>query len=602
MRYYLGLATTFHDPALALVRPDGTVLFAEAAERFLQYKRAPNCEPDAAVRMGELLRRWVPRGADLVVASTWGPQFTGFLKGQAATGAFDLETLAAQPATLNRSFVPERAERIFIAELNLAQMRAGYGTLLALDQETRGFGGTPRARVVDQRRYPHHLTHAAYGLWGSPFDEATALVVDGMGETGAAAIYRMLNRRIEEVRRHRGRGSVGFLYGLITDLAGFDQIKGEEWKIMGLAPYGRRDPDLMALLRRLYRVEDGRLRFAEAETVQAVTTEILSRRPSDVDASGWADLARCGQDVFSELMDVLVAEAWRLSPRENLVIAGGCGLNSSYNGLVLGRSGFRRLHVPSAPGDDGNAIGAAWLAFAEDHPDWRGPAAEARPLTPYLGSTVSTEPLERMAAWEPRLKRLGHAGVTRAAARILAGGGLVGWVQGRAEFGPRALGNRSILADPRPVGAKDALNAKVKYREAFRPFAPSILAEDGPDWFEDYADSPYMERTLAWREHAKGRVPAVVHEDGTGRLQSVTAARNPAYAALIAAFRDITGVPILLNTSFNVMGKPILHTTEDAILMFYTTGLDALVVEDWLLVKGAVADMEVPMSKTLLTG
>ena len=141
-------------------------------------------------------------------------------------------------------------------------------------------------------------------------------------------------------------------------------------------------------------------------------------------------------------MDVLVAEAWRLAASENLVIAGGCGLNSSYNGRVLGRSGFRRLHVPSAPADDGNAIGAAWLALAEDDPDWKGPKRGTRPLTPDLGSTVSTEPLERMAEWEPRARRLGHEGVTREAAKILAEGGLVGWVQGRAEFGPRALGNR----------------------------------------------------------------------------------------------------------------------------------------------------------------
>ncbi|GJE42127.1 carbamoyltransferase family protein [Methylobacterium soli] len=585
MRYYLGLATTFHDPALALVGPDGAVIFAEAAERFLQYKRAPNCEPDAATRMVGILERHVPRGSEIVIASTWGAQFTEFLQGQERGGAFTIEALRRHGTALNRSFVPERAERIFIAELNLAQMRAGYGTLLALDQETRGAGGAPRAEVAAQRRYPHHLTHAAYGLWGSPFSEATALIVDGMGETGAAAIYRMRDNRIEEVRRHRGRGSVGFLYGLITDLAGFDQIKGEEWKIMGLAPYGRTDPELMGLLRRLFSGEGGRLRFADDATVQAVAAEILARRPADAQEVGWADLARCGQDLFGEMMDILVAEAGRLAPHENLVISGGCGLNSSYNGRVLGRSGFVHLHVPSAPGDDGNAIGAAWLAYAEDHPDWRGPAPESRPLSPYLGSRISTEPFARMAAWEPRARHLGQDGVTREAARILAEGGLVGWVQGRAEFGPRALGNRSILADPRPPHAKDALNAKVKYREAFRPFAPSILAEAGPDWFEDYADSPYMERTLVWREAVRARVPAVVHADGTGRLQSVTPARNPAYAALIGAFRDITGVPILLNTSFNVMGKPILHTAEDAILMFYTTGLDALVVEDWLLVK-----------------
>ena len=589
MRYYLGLATTFHDPALALVGPDGSVLFAEAAERYLQYKRAPNCEPDPATRMSGLLKAHVPEGAELVVASSWGEPFTEFLRGQASTGAFDLTALAAHPSTLNRSFVPERAERVFIADLHAAQARAGLGTLLALDNETRGFGGRARATIAAQRRYPHHLAHAAYALWGSPFEAATALVVDGMGETGAAAVYRLHEGRIEEVRRHRGRGSVGFLYGLVTDLAGFDQIKGEEWKIMGLAPYGRPDSDLTALLRRLYAVEDGRLRFADAATIQAVAAEILDRRPADPTGQGWADLARCGQDVFCELMDALVAEAERLAPGEALVIAGGCGLNSSYNGRVLARSGFRRLHVPSAPADDGNAVGTAWLAYAEDHPDWRGPPSAQRPLTPYLGSRVSTEPMARLAEWEPRARRLGHTGVTHEAARILAEGGLVGWVQGRAEFGPRALGNRSILADPRPDHAKAMLNAKVKYREAFRPFAPSILAEAGADWFEDYADSPYMERTLVWRPEMRAQVPAVVHADGTGRLQSVTAERNPAYAALIGAFRDLTGVPILLNTSFNVMGKPILHTAEDAILMFYTTGLDAIVVEDWLLTKAPAA-------------
>ncbi|CAM3192519.1 carbamoyltransferase family protein [Methylobacterium mesophilicum] len=584
MRFYLGLATTFHDPALALLGPDGAVLFAEATERFLQVKRAPNCEPDIPARVIGLVQAYVPAGSEIVVASSWGQQFADFLRGQAGAGAFDLMALSAHTTALNRSFVPEQAERVFIADLHAAQARAGHGTLLALNQEAR-ITGTPRATIAGQRRYPHHLCHAAYGLWGSPFEEATALVVDGMGETGAAAIYRLQDGRITELRRHRGRGSLGFLYGLVTDLAGFDQVKGEEWKVMGLAPYGRPDPELAALLARLCTVEAGRLRFAEADTIQAVAAEIRARQPADAREQGWADLARCGQDLFGTLMDVLVAEAAALGPSENLVIAGGCGLNSSYNGRVLGRSGFARLHVPSAPADDGNAVGAAWLAYAEDHPDWAGPPAASRPLTPYLGSRVSTTAMERLAEQEPRATCVGHAEATRAAAKILAAGGLVGWVQGRAEFGPRALGNRSILADPRPEGAKDALNAKVKYREAFRPFAPSILAEAGPDWFEDYADSPYMERTLVWRASVRARVPAVVHQDGTGRLQSVTPERNPAYAALIRAFADITGVPILLNTSFNVMGKPILHSAEDAILMFYTTGLDALVVEDWLVVK-----------------
>jgi carbamoyltransferase len=575
VRYYLGLATTFHDPALAIVGPDGSVLFAEATERYLQYKRAPNCEPDSAPRMAALLKRFIPPEAELVVATSWGRDFTGFLDQSARAGAFDLDTLLRLSPSLNRSLVPERAERAFIASLHLAQAGAGLGTLLGLD---RAFGHAPLAGL---RRYAHHLTHAAYACWGSPFAEAACLVVDGMGETGASALYAYRDGRVTEVKRHRGRESIGFFFGLVTDLAGFDQSKGEEWKIMGLAPYGSRDPELLALLRRMYRIEGRRLIFADAATIREAAAAIARLRPPDAEENGWADLSRCGQDAFEEMMGALLGEAGDAAISANLVLSGGCALNSSYNGKILERSPFDALHVPSAPADDGNAIGAAWLAYQEDPPDWR-PAPGC--MTPYLGSTISTEPLERMAAWEPRLRRVGE-GIPAVAAEILAEGKLLGWVQGRAEFGPRALGNRSILADPRPADAKDLLNAKVKYREAFRPFAPSILAEHGPDWFEAYQDSPYMERTLRWREAVRSRVPAVVHEDGTGRLQSVTAERNPRYHALISAFHALTGVPVVLNTSFNVMGKPILHTAEDAILMFYTTGLDALVIDDWLLTK-----------------
>jgi carbamoyltransferase len=205
-------------------------------------------------------------------------------------------------------------------------------------------------------------------------------------------------------------------------------------------------------------------------------------------------------------------------------------------------------------------------------------------MTPYLGTAIDTSALPRIAQWEPRLRHVGDR-IAEEAARLLAAGKLVGWVQGRAEFGPRALGNRSILADPRPADAKDLINHKVKLREPFRPFAPSILAEHGAEWFEDFQLSPYMERTLRFRADRRALVPAVVHVDGTGRLQTVTAEMNQRYRALIDAFHAITGVPIVLNTSFNVMGKPILHSAEDALTMFYTTGLDAVAIGDWLIVK-----------------
>lgn len=576
MTYTIGLATTFHDPAIAIIGPDGSVLFAEATERYLQFKRAPNCEPDTAPRMEALLKRYIPADAQVAIATSWGEDFTGFLDQMSRAGSFTLEALLKLSPELNRSLVPERTERALIASLHQGQQRAGIGTLLGLD---RAFG---RANVTGLTRFGHHLSHAAYACWSSPFTEAACLVVDGMGETGASAIFALEGGRLREVKRHRGRESIGFYFGLVTDLAGFDQAKGEEWKIMGLAPYGQTDPQLMALLRRLYRIEGHRLSFAKADVVQAVAAEILSLRPADALDSGWADLARCGQDVFAEMMEALLGETAALVPSANLVLAGGCALNSSFNGRIAGRHGFNEVFVPSAPADDGNAIGAAWLSHAQANPDWRAPKG---PLSPYLGSTVSTEPFERMQAWEPRLRRLAPDEVAPVTAKLLTEGKLIGWVQGRAEFGPRALGNRSIIADPRPADAKDILNAKVKYREAFRPFAPSILAEHAPDWFEHYQDAPYMERTLVWKEAVRARVPAVVHEDGTGRLQSVTAERNPRYHALISAFHDLTGVPVILNTSFNIMGKPILHSAEDAILMFYTSGLDALVIEDWLLVK-----------------
>jgi carbamoyltransferase len=184
----------------------------------------------------------------------------------------------------------------------------------------------------------------------------------------------------------------------------------------------------------------------------------------------------------------------------------------------------------------------------------------------------------------PRLEVVGDA-IAKRAAELLAQGKIVGWVQGRAEFGPRALGNRSILADPRHADIKDKINALIKFREEFRPFAPSILHEHGEEYFFHYQESPYMERTLIFREEIRDKVPAVVHVDGTGRLQTVREEWNPRYYRLIKEFFELTGIPIILNTSYNIMGKPIIHSVEDAISVFYTTGLDALAIEDVLIEK-----------------
>jgi carbamoyltransferase len=268
---------------------------------------------------------------------------------------------------------------------------------------------------------------------------------------------------------------------------------------------------------------------------------------------------------------------------DNLALGGGCGLNSSYNGQIVDQTPFKRLHVPCAPADDGNALGVALLAYYEDHPD-RKPNAEIQ--SPYLGSSLSKNTISNLAKFG-RLSKIQHLPRTihEQAARLLADGKLLGWVQGRAEFGPRALGNRSILADPRPPDMKDRINSLVKFREEFRPFAPSILDEFGDEYFENYQTSPYMERTLTFKETARAKVPAIVHVNRTGRLQSVRPEWNASYYRLIHTFYELTGVPMLLNTSFNIMGKPIMHSVEDAVGLFYTTGLDALVLEDYLIEK-----------------
>ena len=249
----------------------------------------------------------------------------------------------------------------------------------------------------------------------------------------------------------------------------------------------------------------------------------------------------------------------------------------------MGQTPFCQLFVPPAPADDGTAVGAALLAYGEDHPSAGAPPGVT---SPFLGSDVSAEGLDRLRRFSGYPHRvLSPADVPRAAARLLARGKILGWVQGRAEFGPRALGNRSILADPRSVEIRDRLNAEVKYREAFRPFAPSILHEHGPRYFEDYQASPHMERVLRFRDEVKDRVPGVVHVDGTGRLQSVERQTNERYYDLITEFEVLTGVPLVLNTSFNVMGKPIVHSVEDAVAVFFTSGMDALIIGDTLLEK-----------------
>jgi carbamoyltransferase len=580
-RFYVGLATTWHDPAVAVVDSSGQVLFAEASERFLQVKGARGCAADVRETVRRIIDDYCdPRGA-FVIAKSWSRRAAAALDVLYLLGLTNHERLPARRPVTSRL---------------LGDRRTLLGSVWLQHTANRLSGGhfaDVLARLGNRRvsfvTFPHHLAHAATACFTSPFERAACMIVDGQGEWGSITYYALVDGHIELIKRMRGAESLGLIYSFCTDLCGFRSEDNEQWKMMGLAPYGGPNALLQDAFRGLVRMNGLTFRYPGTRHVRAWVEEMRQwARPAGADVMAAADLAFAAQRFHGEVMDGLLRNFHAMGISDDLVLAGGCALNSSYNGRIVGRTGFERLHVPSAPADDGTALGAALLAWRRDHPG-AGPNAPVR--SPYLGSPLSGATLGRVATLGG-VHGLRHlpGSVHLEAARLLAAGKVLGWCQGRAEFGPRALGNRSILADPRQADVKDRINSIVKLREEFRPFAPSVLDEFGEEYFEGYQVSPYMERALPVRQCARARVPGIVHVDGTGRLQSVRREWNERFYDLIRAFHALTGVPMLLNTSFNVIGKPIVHSVEDAIGVFYTTGLDALVLEDFLIEKAPLPD------------
>jgi carbamoyltransferase len=572
--YYIGLGVSYHDPALAIVDEAGAVVFAEATERHLQYKRALNCEPDTLTQLPVWLRRHCPDAEHLVLATNWRTARPWYERAVAALGILTPQGLPRRGIKRLNAPLPNDRLHHMMACNRASIARGGLNLIRRLPELLPGCTWT-------LRDFDHHDTHAVSACYASPYDEAACAVVDSYGERGSLAFYHYRDGRLHKLYEARGPGSLGLYYMKLTELCGFDWLQGEEWKVMGLAPYGRLDEEVLALLQACVRLRGWKLEHPGRTVFDALARLEKHRRRTGEPARRVADLAYTGQWFFGELMRTLLDRLHAHCRTDHLVMAGGCALNSSFNGQVLAHTPFRSLYVPPAPADDGSALGAAWAAWRADHPDLAPPRG---PLSPYLGSLMDDEALGRLArhAGGLAVEVLPEDRLCEETAHLLADGKLVAWVQGRAEFGPRALGNRSILADPRNPGMKDQINARVKFREEYRPFAPSILPEYGADYFEDYRESPYMERALKFRGEVVERVPAVVHVDRTGRLQTVRREWNPRFHRLLEAFHAHTGVPLLLNTSFNVMGKPIVHAVEDAIGVFMTSGLDALVIGDHL--------------------
>ncbi len=593
MRNYLGLSCSFHDPGLAIVNSAGEVVFAEGTERYQQSKRAFQSPPDDVNRVNRLIKKYCEPGAEIVLAHTWSKQYRPNVIAQ-ALDAIDAGQIASIPppaaAALRARGIDINAldsdgtrylinwMRLIVTANTLSCDTSGVHARYRLKEARPQFSGP-----VIERGYNHHLTHAVVACNSSPFDEAVCAVLDGSGEGTSNAFYHYKDGKISQLAAASvGPGSLGFFYWHLCWACGFDPLAGEEWKVMGLAPYGKMNQDIYNLLRPMLVHEHLRMQYAP-DYADRLTALFKLRRPSGSPSLEAADLAFTGQAVFCEWSKLLVDDLYSLGLSNNLVLGGGCALNSSWNGKILDDTQFSQLHVFSAPADDGNAIGAALLAYQEDHPPSASPV---KMQLPYLGEVMSQESIEAVTTLGGLNSSLPPGrSVASYVAELLTQGKIVGWAQGRAEFGPRALGNRSILADPRDPGMKDKINARVKFREEYRPFAPSILHEHGPAYFANYQESPYMERTLCFLPSAKDKVPAVYHEDGTGRLQTVKRAWNPQFHALISEFYDLTGIPLLLNTSFNVMGKPIIHSVEDALAVFFTSGLDVLVLEDLVILK-----------------
>lgn len=467
----------------------------------------------------------------------------------------------------------------------------------------------------------HHLAHAYSAFAVCPFDEGVVMIVDGVGSYNSdvsetyppadktvplaresESYYRFTGSKIETLKKVWLEPDRGFLSDEFYNMAGLGALYSRastyvfgDWnkcgELMGLAPYGR-----PAQMKPLLEMHNGKL-HVPAWSDEFRTPWLLDSGQKWEASSAmrhWEDLAWRVQD---DTEKVLLARAkWlrETTGAKNLCIAGGVALNCVANGRIAREAGFENVWIQPAAGDDGIAIGCAYYGHL---------AIQKRPRPSvmahaYLGMEYSDDDIRDATdrlVFRLETKRTRWANICRETARVLAEGNVVGWFQGRSEFGPRALGNRSILADPRKALMKDILNNRVKHRQPFRPFAPIMLAERAKEIFEGDEDSPFMLIAKRVRPEWRDKIPAIVHVDGTARVQTVRQKTNPTLYALLKEFEAITGVPVLVNTSFNVKGEPIVETPHDAAACFLATGMDYLVLHDMLISKGPMHKVIAPL-------
>lgn len=454
----------------------------------------------------------------------------------------------------------------------------------------------------------HHLAHLASSYLCSPFDEAVNLSVDGMGDFASSAWGTGKGQALGVDGRVYFPHSLGIFYSAITQWLGFPHY-GDEYKVMGLAPYG--EPKFLREMREIVRVlEDGTFRLdlkffrhhreavpyswekgsPEVGTLYTPALEQLlgpARTKEMLLDQRHRDIARSAQAMYEEAFFALLDMLHKKYGGDNLTLSGGCAMNSVANGKVYARSPFKNVYIQSAAGDAGGAIGAALVAAQEidgnlprfhmEHSYW-GPQFSDEDFTALLDGHA--DEIQRAGCTVTTFEN--DEELCRSTALTISDGKVIGWFQGRLEWGPRALGNRSILGDPRRANMKDILNEKIKRRESFRPFAPSVLREAVNEWFETDADVPFMMQVFQVREEKRPQVPAITHVDGSGRLQTVHQHTNPRYHQLIRTFRELTGVPMVLNTSFNE-NEPVVCHPREALDCFLRTKMDVLVLGNHLI-------------------
>lgn len=547
-----------HDSSACIAR-DGELLFAVAEERISRVKHDARF-PQLAIRA--CLDFTVANAGDLdEVCFGWqapGPLFFHDLKCY-ATGKLPL----TYPNSLNST----------LYFLSMWHQQGGAKKF------TQQFGPTKaKMRFVD-----HHLAHAISAYAYSGFEDSAVVVMDGRGAWEATTIWHGRNGRLEPVLTIEFPDSIGHFYSEFTEFLGF-QRNSDEWKVMGLAPYGKPGVDLRAFIDLQvapYRVQTKRLLGNGARPFSGMIPLLGAPRvpESEIDERH-KNIAYAAQEACETAMINVVRLAIEKTKCRNVCLAGGVALNSKANGKIAASGMADRFFVQPAASDDGVALGAALAPFL----DGSGKLPNKAMRHGYWGPSFDEAAIESaLRTYKLPYTKLQDPAVT--AAELLSQGKILGWFQGRMEFGPRALGSRSILADPRDPEMNAKVNNAVKFREWWRPFAPSFKKEAAGDYLESATDSPFMILTAQVRPEKRGVIPAVTHVDGSARPQTVEKEINPLYWRLIDEFGKRTGVPAVMNTSFNLRGEAIVHTPTDAIRTFFSSGMDALVIGSFLITK-----------------